>query len=150
MELILWRHAEAEEGPHDLERALTGRGRKQAARMADWLTPRLPPDIRILASPAIRTRQTAQALGRDYAVEPALAPGATAAAVLAAAGWPEAAHPVLVVGHQPTLGRIAARLLAGTEGDVSVKKAGVWWFQCRMRNDELQVVLRAVAGPDYA
>ncbi|KAB2318755.1 histidine phosphatase family protein [Betaproteobacteria bacterium SCN1] len=150
MELILWRHAEAEEGPHDLERALTGRGRKQAARMADWLTPRLPPDIRILASPAVRTRQTAQALGRDYAVEPALAPGATAAAVLAAAGWPEAAHPVLVVGHQPTLGRIAARLLAGTEGDVSVKKAGVWWFQCRMRNDELQVVLRAVAGPDYA
>jgi len=150
MELILWRHAEAEEGPHDLERALTGRGRKQAARMADWLTPRLPPDIRILASPAVRTRQTAQALGRDYAVEPALAPGATAAAVLAAAGWPEAAHPGLVVGHQPTLGRIAARLLAGTEGDVSVKKAGVWWFQCRMRNDELQVVLRAVAGPDYA
>jgi phosphohistidine phosphatase len=150
LELILWRHAEAEEGPHDLERALTGRGRKQAARMADWLTPRLPPDIRILASPAVRTRQTAQALGRDYAVEPALAPGATAAAVLAAAGWPEAAHPVLVVGHQPTLGRIAARLLAGTEGDVSVKKAGVWWFQCRMRNDELQVVLRAVAGPDYA
>ena len=150
MELILWRHAEAEEGPHDLERALTGRGRKQAARMADWLTPRLPPDIRILASPAVRTRQTAQALGRDYAVEPALAPGATAAAVLAAAGWPEAAHPVLIVGHQPTLGRIAARLLAGAEGDVSVKKAGVWWFQCRMRNDELQVVLRAVAGPDYA
>lgn len=150
MDLILWRHAEAEDGSSDLERALTERGRKQAARMADWLTPRLPPDIRILASPAERTRQTAQALGRDYAVEPALAPGATAAEVLAAAGWPEAARPVLIVGHQPTLGRIAARLLAGAEGDVSVKKAGVWWFQSRMRNGELQVVLRAVAGPDYA
>lgn len=150
MDLILWRHAEAEDGSPDLERALTERGRKQAARMADWLTPRLPPDIRILASPAERTRQTAQALGRDYAVEPALAPGATAAEVLAAAGWPEAARPVLIVGHQPTLGRIAARLLAGAEGDVSVKKAGVWWFQSRMRNGELQVVLRAVAGPDYA
>jgi phosphohistidine phosphatase len=150
MDLILWRHAEAEDGSPDLERALTERGRKQAARMADWLTPRLPPDIRILASPAERTRQTAQALGRDYAVEPALAPGATAAEALAAAGWPEAARPVLIVGHQPTLGRIAARLLAGAEGDVSVKKAGVWWFQSRMRNGELQVVLRAVAGPDYA
>lgn len=150
MDLILWRHAEAEDGSPDLGRALTERGRKQAARMADWLTPRLPPDIRILVSPAERTRQTAQALGRDYAVEPALAPGATAAEVLATAGWPEAARPVLIVGHQPTLGRIAARLLAGTEGDVSVKKAGVWWFQSRMRNGELQVVLRAVAGPDYA
>lgn len=150
MDLILWRHAEAEDGSPDLGRALTERGRKQAARMADWLTPRLPPDIRILASPAERTRQTAQALGRDYAVEPALAPGATAAEVLATAGWPEAARPVLIVGHQPTLGRIAARLLAGAEGDVSVKKAGVWWFQSRMRNGELQVVLRAVAGPDYA
>lgn len=150
MDLILWRHAEAEDGSPDLERALTERGRKQAARMADWLTPRLPPDIRILASPAERTRQTAQALGRDYEIEPALAPGATAAEVLAAAGWPEAARPVLIVGHQPTLGRIAARLLAGAEGDVSVKKGGVWWFQSRVRNGELQVVLRAVAGPDYA
>lgn len=150
MDLILWRHAEAEDGTPDLERALTERGRKQAARMADWLTPRLPPDIRILASPAERTRQTAQALGRDYAVEPALAPGATAQTVLAAAGWPEAAHPVLIVGHQPTLGRIAAHLLTGAADDVSVKKAGVWWFQSRMRNGELQVVLRAVAGPDYA
>jgi phosphohistidine phosphatase len=150
MDLILWRHAEAEDGLPDSERALTERGRKQAARMADWLTPRLPPDIRILASPAERTRQTAQALGRDYAVEPALAPGATAQAVLAAAGWPGAAHPVLIVGHQPTLGRIAAHLLTGAAADVSVKKAGVWWFQSRMRNGELQVVLRAVAGPDYA
>lgn len=150
MDLILWRHAEAEDGTPDLERALTERGRKQAARMADWLTPRLPPDIRILASPAERTRQTAQALGRDYSVDPALAPGATARAVLAAAGWPEAAHPVLIVGHQPTLGRIAAHLLTGAADDVSVKKAGVWWFQSRMRNGELQVVLRAVAGPDYA
>ena len=118
--------------------------------MADWLTPRLPPDVRILASPAVRTRQTAQALGREVEIDESLAPGASAEAVLAAAGWPDAVHPVLIVGHQPTLGRVAARLLAGVDGDVSVKKAGVWWFQCRWRDGELQVVLRAVAGPDYA
>jgi len=76
--------------------------------------------------------------------------GVGADAVLAAAGWPDAVHPVLIVGHQPTLGQVAARLLAGVDGDVSVKKAGVWWFQCRWRSDKLQVVLRAVAGPDYA
>jgi len=83
MELILWRHAEAEDGSPDLERELTGKGRKQAARMADWLNPRLPPDIRILSSPASRTLQTAQALGRDYEVVPELAPGASAEEVLA-------------------------------------------------------------------
>lgn len=150
MDLILWRHAEAEEGTPDLARELTGRGRKQAARMADWLTPRLPPDVRILASPATRTRQTVKALGRDYDIDERLVPGAQPDAVLAAAGWPDAVRPVLIVGHQPTLGRVAARLLSGRDGDVSVKKAGVWWFQCRWRDDELQIVLRAVAGPDYA
>ncbi len=150
MDLILWRHAEACDGLPDLERELSGRGRKQAARMADWLNPRLPPDIRILASPAIRTRQTAQALGREIEVVPALAPGATVEAVLAAADWPDAVHPALIVGHQPTLGRVAARLLAGGEGEVSVKKAGVWWFQCRWRDGALQIVLHAVAGPDFS
>ena len=38
MNLILWRHAEAEDGADDLQRALTGKGRRQAARMAQWLT----------------------------------------------------------------------------------------------------------------
>jgi len=44
MDLILWRHAEAEDagGKPDLERNLTRHGRKQAARMAEWLKPRLP------------------------------------------------------------------------------------------------------------
>ena len=40
MDLILWRHAEAfdlAEGGTDLERMLTPRGEKQAARMAAWL-----------------------------------------------------------------------------------------------------------------
>jgi phosphohistidine phosphatase len=149
MDLILWRHAEAEDTSPDLARELTGRGRQQASRMADWLTPRLPPDIRILASPATRARQTAQALGRYYDQVPALAPGASAEDVLAAAEWPHAPHPVLIVGHQPTLGQVAMQLLAGRAGDLTVKKAGIWWFQGRERAGQLQVVLRAVAGPDW-
>ena len=149
MELILWRHTEAEDALPDATRELTGRGRKQAARMADWLNPRLPPDIRILTSPATRARQTAQALGREYQEVPALAPGANAADVLAAAGWPDAAYPVLVVGHQPTLGQVAMQLLAGQAGDLAVKKGGIWWFQGRERAGRLQVVLRAVAAPDW-
>ena len=58
MDLILWRHAEAEEaadGGDDLERALTSRGEKQAARMAGWLDRQLPEGLRVLASPAKRT-----------------------------------------------------------------------------------------------
>ena len=149
MELILWRHAEAEDTFPDLRRELTDKGRKQAARMADWLNPRLSQDIRILVSPSVRTRQTAQALGRDYEQAPALAPGASAEDVLAAAGWPDAAWPVLIVGHQPTLGRVAMQLLTGQAGDLAVKKGSLWWFQSRERAGQLQVVLRAVATPDW-
>jgi phosphohistidine phosphatase len=149
MDIILWRHAEAEDGVPDLERELTSKGRKQAARMADWLNPRLPPDIRILSSPATRTLQTVQALGRDYEVAAELAPGAGAEDVLAVVGWPDAAYPVLIVGHQPTLGQVAMQLLTGQAGDLTVKKGGLWWFQGRERMGQLQVVLRAVAVPDW-
>lgn len=149
MELILWRHAEAEDGVPDLSRELTDKGRKQAARMADWLNPRLPQDIRILVSPAVRTLQTAKALGRGYKRVTALAPGATAAEVLAAAGWPDAAYPVLIVGHQPTLGQVAMQLLAGQAGDLTIKKGAIWWFQGRERAGERRAVLRAAASPDW-
>jgi len=149
MDLILWRHTEAEDALPDLTRELTGRGRKQASRMADWLNPRLPPDIRILVSPATRALQTAQALGREYEQVRALAPGACADDVLAAAGWPDAAYPVLIVGHQPTLGQVAMQLLAGQAGDLAVKKGSIWWFQGRGRAGQMEVVLRAVATPDW-
>jgi phosphohistidine phosphatase len=148
MELILWRHTEAEDGVADLDRQLTDKGRKQAARMADWLTPRLPQDTRILVSPAARALQTAQALGRGVKRVQALAPGASAGDVLAAAGWPDSAYPVLIVGHQPTLGQVAMQLLAGRADDLSIKKGAIWWFQSRERAGQLEVVLRAVVAPD--
>ena len=59
MELILWRHAEAEDGYPDLERALTEKGHEQAKKMADWLKSRLPKDTQVLVSPAKRAQQTA-------------------------------------------------------------------------------------------
>jgi phosphohistidine phosphatase len=149
MEIILWRHAEADDTAPDLKRELTDKGRKQASRMADWLNPRLPQDIRILVSPATRALQTAQALGREYEQAPALAPGRRAEDALAAAAWPHPARPVLIVGHQPTLGQVAMLLLAGQTGDLTVKKGSIWWFQGRERAGQLQVVLRAVATPDW-
>jgi phosphohistidine phosphatase len=151
MDLILWRHAEAELiGPQqdDLERRLTPKGERQARRMAEWLNQRLPESTRILVSPALRSQQTAKALERRFKTVAALAPECDADALLAAARWPQASEPVLIVGHQPTLGIVAARLLAGADQAWSVKKAAAWWLGQRDREGTEQVTLLAVQGPD--
>ena len=148
MDLILWRHAEAEDGGPDLERRLTPKGRKHAERMAAWLLQRLPAKFLVLASPARRAQETARALGVACRTLPALAPGARARDILAAAEWPERRSAVVVVGHQPDLGRAAAFLVCGAEAPWSVKKGGLWWVTNRVRDDASQVVVRAVAAPD--
>lgn len=149
MDLILWRHAEAEAGEPDLGRRLTAKGQKQAERVAVWLEGRLPDSCRILSSPADRAQQTALALKRKFRVVPELAPGAAVAAVLAAAGWPDSREPVLIVGHQPTLGQVAAFLLSGEDVSWSVRKSAVWWLTNRMRDEGNAVVLKVVIGPDF-
>jgi phosphohistidine phosphatase len=151
MDLILWRHAEARDaefGANDLDRALTPRGERQAAQMADWLVRHLPDGTRVLASPSRRTRQTAAALQRTFKTVAALAPGTGVAALLAAARWPDARGTVLVVGHQPTLGLVAAHLLAGVDQPWSVKKGAVWWLRRRQRLGGGQTTLVAVRGPE--
>ena len=151
MDLILWRHAEAEESDGDLpdhKRVLTARGEKQAKQVARWLRGHLPRSRTILVSPTERTRQTAQALELSYEIEPRVGLGATVKDVLAVAGWPERNGAALIIEHQPTLGRVAALLLGGAEAEWSVKKGGVWWFSSRARNGETQTVLRAVVSPD--
>jgi phosphohistidine phosphatase len=148
MELILWRHAEAEPGEPDLGRRLTAKGLKQADRVAGWLDARLPETCRILVSPADRAQQTALALKRKFKVVSELAPGATPAAVLSAAQWPDSRESVLVVGHQPTLGEVVALLIADAEADWSVRKGAAWWLSNRQRESGNAVVLKAVIGPD--
>ncbi len=148
MDLILWRNAEAEEGSRDLDRRLTAKGRKQAERIARWLHQRLPARFALLASPAVRARQTAEALGIPVKTERTLAPGATAPQILQVAGWPGFKSPVIVVGHQPDLGTVLAALLSKGNGRWMIKKGGVWWLTNRVRNDEEQVVVRAVVSPD--
>jgi len=148
MELILWRHADAEEGERDLERKLTGKGRKQAARVAQWLHHRLPPKFAVICSPARRSRETADALGMRYKIVERLAPGAAPGDLLKVCGWPSHKGAMLIVGHQPDLGRVAALLVSGAEADWSVKKGGLWWLSKRERGGESQVVVRAVIAPD--
>ncbi len=150
MNLILWRHAEAEDGFPDMARVLTKRGLKDAALMAKWLRPHLPAGTRIITSPAERTRQTAQALSTEVDIVPALAPGNSEQALLAAAGWPSAGsdRTVVVVGHQPTLGETAALLIGDTTAPWSVKKGAVWWITSRLRGGAVQAALRMVMSPE--
>ncbi len=148
MELILWRHADAEEGAPDLERNLTSKGRKQAARVAEWLQRRLPSKFTVIASPAQRARQTAEALQSGFKTSERLAPGAAVEQILELAGWPGKKGVVVLVGHQPDLGRAAAWLAAGVKADWSVKKGGLWWLESRERDSQTQVVVRAVIAPD--
>ena len=150
MDLILWRHAEAQllkEGQDDLQRPLTPKGERQAARMAEWLNHRLAQSTRVLVSPAVRTQQTAKALDRSFKTVAGLQPGADVSALLQAARWPDGGEPVLIVGHQPTLGLLAARLLAGVDQAWPIRKGAVWWLRRRERNGQAQVV-QAVQGPD--
>ena len=172
MDLILWRHAQAEElsldeykgraqdaaddgvadpidHQADLARCLTSKGERQAERMAAWLNQRLSASTRVLVSPAKRTQQTAQALRRPFKTVDALHPQASVDDLLAAARWPLAKEAVLIVGHQPTLGMLAARLLTGQDLAWSVKKGAVWWLRSRERDGETQVTMHAVQGPDF-
>ena len=156
LQLILWRHAEAEDPVpgliSDSARSLTPRGRKQAAAMAAWLLERLPKHPRILASPATRTQQTIAALDLPFETTPQVGLSATPESILAAAGWPHAREngpdTVLVVGHQPTLGHVAALLMSGTDMDWSVKKGAVLWIANRARGDGEEAVLRVAMTPD--
>lgn len=145
MELLLWRHAEAEDGFPDADRRLTPRGKQQAQRMAAWILAHAPKNLRIIASPATRCQQTAAALGLPFETDLRLSTDGNVTDLLAAAGWPSASPPsaVLIVGHQPTLGRVAARLLSGQKAKWSVKKGALWWLSAHMRNGEAQTVLRA-------
>lgn len=150
MDLILWRHAEAKQASGTLadgDRELTARGREHAEQMAEWLRRQRLPKVMVMSSPAKRAVQTAEALSLPFKVTRQLGVGASTADLLGAAGWPDHPGAIILVSHQPALGRLAALLLAGSEADWTIKKAGIWWFSNRVRHDETQTVLRAVHNP---
>ena len=142
MDLLLWRHAEAEEGKIDLQRRLTARGEKQAKMMGQWIREHQPKNLRILVSPAVRCQRTAEALAMPFETVRRLAPDRGVSDLIAASDWPLAKRPVLIIGHQPTLGRLAALLLSGHESDWTIKKGALWWLASRTRLRETQVMLK--------
>src|SRR5689334_1883960 len=88
MELILWRHADAEDGEDDAARKLTSKGVAQAERVARWLDRHVAAEAVMLVSPATRARETAKPLARTQRVEKEVGTATSAARLLKAAGWP--------------------------------------------------------------
>jgi phosphohistidine phosphatase len=153
MDLILWRHAEAEDDAgSDLARRLTPRGECQAARMATWLLPQLGNSQEsrclwcVIASPAVRAQQTAAALGLPVETIGGIAPDAPVEAILDAAGWPDGSRNVIVVGHEPTLGLVGGALLNSAAGYVPFKKGAIRWFRISDRKSKVELV--AMATPE--
>jgi phosphohistidine phosphatase len=117
MRLLLIRHADASPGEPDTLRTLSPAGREEARKLGERLARQGVQPSAILTSPLLRARETGAALAAvlDCPAEPsdALAPGANAAGVCAAVEG--RGETVVVVGHQPDCGRIAAELGDGTE-----------------------------------
>jgi phosphohistidine phosphatase len=150
MELILWRHAEAKHGLPDDARTLSSKGRKQAAKMASWLEANLPQSCKILVSPTARTIQTAEALGRKFRIHSDIGPDCDPEKILKTANWPHSRETVLIVGHQPALGQIAAMLIAGVQQEWRIRRGNVWWIAQRERGESVEqgIFLRTVIAPD--
>lgn len=148
MDMILWRHAEAENTTPDEGRVLTTKGRRQARAVAKWLREHVKGKVRVVASTALRAQQTAQALMNDFDISSDIAVGASPQDVLNLVGWPNGEGAIIVVGHQPTLGQVASLLLTGKEADGQIKKGAIWWFRTRGEGMEIETLLHAVISPE--
>lgn len=151
--LILWRHAEAEEAKEngrDLPRKLTKKGHRQAKKIAHYLRPKLPKDAHVIVSQAARSQQTADYLGLDYQVLAAINPDVDVHTLPRLINSLESKTCVVLVGHQPWIGQLCAFLLNQnwTQQSLwSVKKGAFWWFQIRPQEHVFDAKLKQVIAP---
>ena len=145
MDVFLWRHADTLTGVSDFERELSPVGHQKARKTAEWFREHVPAfasmtGLRILVSPALRTRQTVAHFCEDENVLelcPPLYENSSPAEILAIIGWPSITLPTLVVGHQPMMGMLADRLLAGTPHPPSFRTGAFWWLQLEPGKNQL-------------
>jgi phosphohistidine phosphatase len=116
--VYLCRHAQAAAGEPDELRELTAEGVEQARALGARLAALPAPPRLVLTSPLLRARQTGERIasetGATIRVDEALAPGATAAALIAA--LTDEQGPVATVGHQPDCSEIAISVLGRDPG----------------------------------
>jgi phosphohistidine phosphatase len=141
-ELYLIRHGLAEPRgeawPDDAKRPLTEQGMSRLRRSSRALA-RLGVSIDVvLTSPLVRTRQTAEIVAAAFAPRPAvvnveaLAPGGALSAVMAELEKHTRRSHIVIVGHEPGIGELAARLV-GLRRPIEFKKGAV----CRIDVDAL-------------
>jgi phosphohistidine phosphatase len=134
MKLLFIRHAAAvprgTPGMTDGERPLTAEGEaefRSAAGGLAWIVD--PPEV-LLSSPLVRARATAEIAARAFGrleprIEPALAHGTPESVLAALAAHKATATAIGVVGHEPLLSAVLARLLgAGDSNRVEFEKGG--------------------------
>jgi len=133
VKLLLVRHAAAVPGgtpgvPDD-ERPLTPKGRAKFQVAARGLARIIDRPDALLTSPLPRARATAEIAARAFkriepSIEPALAHGSVDG-IVAALGAQPAGATVAIVGHEPTLSALLARLLGADRGEpLAFKKGG--------------------------
>ena len=142
LELYLIRHGiAAERGPEypdDSKRPLTGRGIAALRKEGKALNALDVAIDLIVTSPLLRTRQTADALAETLASKPsvvatdALAPAGTPAAVIQEIVRHARKGRIALVGHEPNIGELAARLI-GSRAPIEFKKGAI----CRIDFDIL-------------
>jgi phosphohistidine phosphatase len=120
----------------------------QAKHMARWLLPRLPQNINIHVSPSLRTQQTAQALNLSFNISPALTPHAEVTDLQGLVAQHVPSAPLLLIGHQPTLGRFAATLLTGSPINWAMRKGALWWLITQDNSTYHNTTLKLVISPN--
>lgn len=124
MRLLIMRHGPAEshsDSGRDQDRALTDSGRELTARVARELARRSPAPLRIVASPLLRARQTAEIVAtalepeRTPEIREELAPSENAGSLVTEL-VAEGVASVLVVGHAPDVSTLAEGLLGSHVG----------------------------------
>ena len=114
--LVLVRHAQAAAGSVDAERPLTERGSRHAAAIGTWLDQAGVAPDRVLVSPARRARQTWQRASARLPQHPQpviderILENTVAALLGAVQDTPDEVQTLAVVGHNPSIGELAADL----------------------------------------
>ncbi len=113
----------------DTERPLTTKGRKRVARLAKALIPRgLTPD-KVICSPCLRTKQTAEIMlrllpaGVPLAIDERLAPGFHFEQLARLLVEQERFCHLMLVGHEPDFGELIGAMIGG--GRIALKKGAV-------------------------
>ena len=137
MLLYILRHGTAEERgpdwPDDAMRPLTAEGKQKTRDAARGLRALEPAIGIVLTSPFTRAKQTARLLADELGIDPtrvketmALAAGADPEAIWRAVREAGRSSGVLLVGHEPDLGRLVSWLISGdTRASIPLKKAGL-------------------------